>query len=100
MNDYAAAFDGHVRLAILQLLAGQAEYRGNDRVLTQAVQTMGMPCTGDQMRGHLSWLAEQRLVQVTEAGSLKVARLTERGNDVAKARSVVDGVARPEPGST
>jgi hypothetical protein len=100
MTDYAAHHDSHVRLTLLRLLAGAAEYSANDSVLVEAVRGMGLTSTRDQLRGHLAWLAEQRLVTLLHPTvTLTVATLTERGEDVATGRSIVSGVARPSPGS-
>lgn len=96
-TDLAKAHDGHVRLSILRLLGDLPGYCTNDSVLHQAVNAMGLICTRDQMRGHLSWLGEQRLVSTVDAGHLTVATLTERGADVGAGRSVIDGVQRPSP---
>ena len=97
-SDLARVQDEHTRLAVLRLLAGQASYQANDSVLQQAVHSMGLSCTRDQMRGHLVWLEEQRLVTLMRPNeSLLVATLTERGGDVAAGRSVITGVARPSP---
>jgi hypothetical protein len=98
-TDLARAHDAHVRLSILRLLSDLPGYCANDSVLSQAVNAVGLTCTRDQVRGHLSWLAEQRLVTSVDAGHLTVATLTERGGDVAAGRSVVDGVQRPSPRS-
>ena len=92
----------HVRLSVLRMLAGLSGYFANDSVLTQGVNGVGLSCTRDQMRGHLVWLEEQRLVsiqRVGSTGSIIVATLTERGGDVAAGRSTVPGVQRPSPGS-
>jgi len=100
--DYAEHLSAHIRLTILRLLAEQQSYFANDAVLTSGVQAMGLPCTREQVRGHIAWLEEQRLVTVTiargGAGPMTVAALTERGGDVAAGRSVVPGVQRPSPG--
>ena len=97
-NDLAAVQDGHIRLAVLRLLQAQPSYCLNDSVLHEAVGAIGLPCTRDQMRGHLGWLTEQRLVTTSAAGTgLIVATLSERGGEVAAGRSVVDGVQRPSP---
>ena len=95
--DFTKAHDGHVRLSILRLLADLPGYCANDSVLHQATNAMGLSCTRDQIRTHLTWLAEQRLVTVVNAGHLTVATLTERGDDVGAGRSVIDGVQRPSP---
>ena len=97
-SDFSAVHDQHIRLAMLKLLDSQPQYCANDSVLHQAVNAMGLACTRDQMRGHVQWLAEQRLVTTLEpAAGLIVATLTERGGDVAHGRSIVKGVQRPSP---
>ena len=97
-SDFAAVHDGYIRSAALRLLADLPEYRANDIVIADAVRAVGLGCTNDQLRGHLTWLEEQRLVTVAEIGGMKVATLTERGEDVASGRAHVDGVQRPKPG--
>lgn len=95
--DLAKVQDGHVRLAVLQLLVGAAGYQANDSVIAQALAAMGLACSRDQLRAHLTWLEEVRLIAVAELGGLRVAELTERGADVAAGRSFVSGVQRPSP---
>ncbi len=98
--NYAEINDRHVRLAILRVLAGAPEYSGNDSVLSQAVQQLGLQCTRDQMRGHLGWLEEQRAVTLVHpAPGLIVATITERGADLAAGRSIIPGVQKPSPGA-
>lgn len=97
-GDFAQVHDAHVRLTVLRLLDGMPGYCANDSVLVQAVNAMGLVCTRDQLRGHLGWLEEQRLLTRLDTGAgLVVATLTERGADVAHGRSIVAGVQRPSP---
>lgn len=97
-EDFAAVHDGHVRLSVLRLLDAQAGYCSNDSVLCQAVNALALSCTRDQMRGHLVWLAEQRLLtRMDTPQGVVVATLTERGSDVANGRSTIPGVQRPSP---
>lgn len=97
-GEYSVVHDGHVRLAALRLLDGQPTYSANDSILCQAVNAMGLSCTRDQMRGHLVWMEEQRLITRQEVlPTVVVATLTERGADVANGRSIVPGVQRPSP---
>ena len=97
-SSFAPVHDGHIRLGVLQLLDTQPGYLANDSVLHQAVAALGLACTRDQMRGHLSWLEEQRLVTLlVPAAGIVVATLSERGADVAAGRSVIAGVQRPAP---
>lgn len=98
-KDFAPVHDGHVRLAILRLLDEQPGYCANDSVLYDAVNAVGLAVTRGQVRGHVEWLQEQRLVTYQSAGSgLLVVTLAERGAEVAKGRSVIAGVQRPSPG--
>ena len=97
-SDFSAVHDGHVRLATLRMLAEAPRLSANDSVLQAAMEAVGLACTRDQMRGHLAWLEEQRLVTLMALGSgLAVATITERGGDVAAGRAVVPGVKRPGP---
>jgi hypothetical protein len=97
-SDLAAALDGYIRSAALRLLADLPEYRANDVVIADAVRAIGHGCTSDQIRGHLTWLEEQRLVTLADLGGVTIATLTERGADVAAGRTEVPGVHRPKPG--
>lgn len=100
MSEFADFMGEHVRLSVLRLLDGAPGYSANDSILTQSVEQLGLSCTRDQMRGHLSWLGEQRLVNLlVPAAGVTVATLTERGSDVAKGKSHIPGVQRPSPGS-
>lgn len=97
-DDLARAHGEHIRLSVLRLLDGLPTYSANDSVLSQAVCSMGLAHTRDQMRGHLEWLEEQRLVtRLRHDNGIVVATLTERGGDVAHGRSLVAGVQRPSP---
>ncbi len=98
-SELAPALDAYVRSHSLRLLAELPEYRANDIAITDAVRAVGLACTNDQMRGHLAWLEEQRLVTLLDLGGVTVATLTERGADVAAGRSTIAGVQRPKPGA-
>lgn len=84
-----------VRLVALRVLAEMPGYRANSSVLVNLLHQFGHTVTRDQIKTELRWLTEQGLLTVDEAGSVLVATLTERGQDVAEGRAVVDGVARP-----
>lgn len=96
-SDFAAVHDGYIRAAALRLLAELPEYRANDVVIADAVRAIGHGCTNDQVRGHLTWLEEQRLVKLADLGGMTIATLTERGAEVAAGRAHIDGVQRPHP---
>lgn len=98
MSEFSDIYAGHVRLATLRLLDSQPTYSANDSVLVTAVQALGLSCTRDQMRAHLSWLREVGTVTLLQPmDGVIVATLTERGGDIAHARSTIPGIQRPAP---
>lgn len=84
-----------VRLVMLRILAEMPGFRANSSVIANVLHQFGHAATRDQVKTELRWLAEQGLIGLDEAGSVLVATLQERGQDVAEGRAVVDGVARP-----
>lgn len=95
MKGYAEYHDAGVRLAILQLLQEDPGLTLSEHMLFVAVDGMLLSCTADQMRGHLTWLEEQRLVVLTEIrADMVMVTSTDRGSDVAAGRTVVRGVER------
>lgn len=84
-----------VRLVALRVLAEMPSYRANSSVLANMLHRFGHAVTRDQAKTELRWLEEQGLLTIEEAGSVLVATLTERGQDVAEGRARVEGVARP-----
>lgn len=89
------------RLAILRFLAEDSDYSLNDSVLQTALGHVGHGVSRDVLRNDLAWLSEQGLATVEQVmgGKVAVARLTDRGADVAAGRAVVPGVKRPTPGA-
>jgi len=84
------------RLVLLRLLARQTQYKANSSVLTAAMDNLGHSISRDQVKTHLRWLEEQGLVAIEEPiDGLLVAKLTERGQDVACGNAVVHGVKKP-----
>ena len=88
----------HLRLAVLQILAADADYAHNELVLSSALEQLGHGVSRDNLRTELAWLAEQGLVSIEDVSGIRVARLLSRGQDVAKGVARVPGVARPRPG--
>lgn len=85
------------RLCVLQILDGAADYSAHPHLLRAALGPLGHQATMDMLRGDLAWLAEQGLVAITDVSGASVARLTEQGEDVARGRALLPGVARPHP---
>ncbi|GHT90043.1 hypothetical protein AGMMS49545_02240 [Betaproteobacteria bacterium] len=84
-----------MRLVILRTLSEMPRYTGNSSVLTNLLSEFGHAVSRDQVKTELSWLTEQGLVTIESVGSVLVATLSERGQDVAEGRAVVEGVAKP-----
>lgn len=86
------------RLAILQVLEQDPDYSHNEHVVGRLLAAVGHAVSSDRLHGHLAWLEEMQLLQLTEVAGVKVAKLTRRGEDAALGRARVPGVARPRPG--
>lgn len=93
-GDLAKALGEQIRLAVLQLLAEMPSRVLIEQTLHTAVEAMDLPCTADQLRGHLTWLAEQSLIdcELNGRGDIK-ATLLERGYEVARGAAAVPGIA-------
>lgn len=92
---YADFLRKDMRLVLLRILLEMPGYRANSSVLANMLHQLGHSATRDQTKTELRWLAEQGLIALEEVGSVLVCTLTERGQDVAEGRAVVDGVAKP-----
>lgn len=86
------------RLSILRALSEDCDYEHNESVLQSILAEFGLTCGRDKVRGLISWLKEQELVTVRDVSGIMVARVTQRGADVANGASIVPGVKRPGPG--
>lgn len=86
------------RLSLLRLLAEAPGTSANTFVLASGLRAVGHSCSGDLVESDVAWLAEQSLVIIEDLGKVRVAHLTQRGEDVSAGRAVVPGVKRPVPG--
>lgn len=92
---YAEEITRSRRLAILLALCFAPGYTLNRAALRDWVERTGYVTGVDKMALEIAWLEEMELVEVMEAGAV---RLTYRGEDVALGRSQTPGVQRPPPG--
>ena len=86
------------RLVILLALDSAAQYKANHFLLHRWCEQMGHSVSQDQVTSDLAWLCEQGLLTLEQAKDVTVATITQRGLDVANARTEVPGVSRPAPG--
>jgi Fe2+ or Zn2+ uptake regulation protein len=100
MSDFAKSVSETARLKILQLLRGANEYSANNEILQMGLDATGVRISASQVRAELAWLSDVGAVQLaTLMGGMMVVTLTERGADIAKGTSQIEGVARPLPGA-
>lgn len=85
------------RLEILRVLAADPAYQANDALLQRALQIYGLTASRDQIKTDLAWLKEQGLVVLDDMAGLYLAKLSGRGEDVARGLAVIPGIARPRP---
>lgn len=86
------------RLVILRHLAEDQDYTVNSSILQKALEVWGHNVSRDRLHADIAWLKEQGLLTYEEVSSVYVAKITQRGLDVAQGRSSVPGVKRPGPG--
>lgn len=92
---YAETVRRHMRLSVLLILHAAPQYRANDSIIRDALAPYGFDPSRDQLRGELTWLAEQGLIETQEAGRLVVAKANARGVDVALGRATHPDIQRP-----
>ena len=98
MKTWVQAEEERCRLDVLRLLAELAGYEANHRTIAAALSARGHHRAADAQADTLQWLAARGLIETRDEAGYIIARLTERGGDVAAGRETVPGVARPVPG--
>lgn len=86
------------RLAILRVLHDQPGLCLNDSVIHVALERLGHTVGRDTVRSDMAWLQDVGTVVTEEvAGRVLVAKLTQRGEDVALGRTKIPGIKKPNP---
>lgn len=85
------------RLIILRALADEPRYSLNEALLQAQLETFGIARARSWVREELRRLEDLGGVTLTEAGSVLIATLTEKGRDHIERRLVIEGVKRPSP---
>ena len=97
-TNYETIVDENQRMIILSLLKADAGFAMNEDVLQSALEIAGgYKVSADKLRTELGWLKEQGLIKLETLQQLWVAKITQRGLDVAGNRTSVPGVQRPRP---
>jgi len=98
MQSYREVLAEDRRLCILRLLEESPAYEANDSTLNTLLRRLGNAVSRDALRTELQWLQEQGVLSIDQlAEHLWIARITERGLDVARGLAVVHGIKRPNP---
>lgn len=85
----------HQRLCILRMLDQVPDYSMNESMIVDELTRWALACSRDQLKSLLAWLEEQGLITCEPIGHSQIARITQRGQDVAKGLARVPGVKRP-----
>lgn len=86
-----------IRRVVLDTLKQDPAYTVNEAILRAILKDFGFAVAQDLLRTELAWLAEQGLITTSDQGGIVVAKITNRGLDLANGCTVNPGVARPEP---
>lgn len=86
------------RLVIVRVLNEMPGYEANDSIINSALDAYGHNVSRDLVLSELHWLQEQGLLNLRDLAGTQVARITQRGIDVAKGQATHPGVKRPRPG--
>lgn len=99
MSDLAQFESEQRRLAILQLLAEDADFSLNEDIINRGLDEFGLRTSSARLHADLRHLETHALLAVEVKGEdLYVATVNRRGLDVAEGRERAPGVARPKPG--
>lgn len=100
--DFSRLLTEDRRLCLLRILDASPDRKANHFVLQTIVGNLGHAVSRDQVLADIAWLAELALVRAesmhSSEGTITIAHLTGRGEDVAQGRAVVPGIKRPLPG--
>lgn len=95
---YSAHIAEDIRLSILQILAGQAEYTLPESAMRKTLEIeYGHALATEQLQAEIAWLDGVRLLTALPVGKTYILSLTGRGLDISCGRGWVPGVARPLP---
>ena len=85
------------RITILRAVEKAPDYELNESILHTILGEFGLACSRDKVKALLSWLEEQGLITTRSVMGCTIARLTNRGLDVAQGNVTHPGVKRPAP---
>lgn len=95
MTDMDTLIREQARLVILKALAAQPHESLNSDLMLPELAVFAIRRTRAWVHEEFAWLAEMGAVQVTPAGSIQVATLTEKGHRHLRREIAIEGIKRP-----
>lgn len=83
------------RLIILKALSAQVDSRLNSELLRHELEIFGINRPRSWVHEELAYLAEHGAIAVVDAGTVKVASLTDKGARHVARHIAIEGVKRP-----
>lgn len=83
------------RLAILQFLEGEGDYKMNIDMLKMLLAQLGETVSYVTLNCDIGWLNEAGCVTAEAVGDVSVVTVLARGIDVVSGAARIDGIARP-----
>ena len=88
------------RLVILKALAEQVDERLNSGLIQRVLEGYAISRERAWVHDELRWLAQMGAVELSEAGSVLIAALTEKGTRHLARTFAIEGIKRPSrPGA-
>ncbi|MBF0309476.1 MAG: ArsR family transcriptional regulator [Magnetococcales bacterium] len=85
------------RLRLLQALKECPAYKATLDLLHAFLAGTALGCSQEVLLAELGWMEEQGLVELDNTDGVILAKLLQRGRDVADGLTLLTGVARPAP---
>ena len=100
MTDYARLVREEARLVILKALAEQVNETLSSSLIVAALETFGIYKERSWVHDELAWLADAGAITVSDASTVKIAVLAEKGRRHLDRHVAIEGVKRPSrPGA-
>lgn len=95
MNDFKDYIAADARLIILRELGQQQNLTSNETILSKVLDTFGHHRSREWARQQLRYLADIEAVEITQAGTVIIAKLNRTGRDHIEGRTKLEGVLSP-----
>lgn len=85
----------HARLIILRTLAAEHNASMNSAMLQEHLESYGITKPRTWVHAEMAWLADMGAVTVKDAGTVRVATLTEIGLRHVERKTLIEGIKPP-----